>query len=63
MSDLYLVSHPRSAAAVAENAFVSTHCDWQVSDVVVKCDIAKVDTAMENVHAKQTQEGGTLQLY
>eukprot|EP00975_Prorocentrum_lima_P046202 9662958-Prorocentrum_lima.AAC.1 len=61
MFELYLVPDPRLIAEVADNAVVDTHCTWQISDVVVKCDVAGVDTGVSNSHAKLTQEGGTLQ--
>eukprot|EP00975_Prorocentrum_lima_P048574 10162420-Prorocentrum_lima.AAC.1 len=58
MIELYFVPDPRLIAVVADNAVVNSHCNWQISDVVVKCDAAKVDTGVANTHAKLTQEGG-----
>eukprot|EP00975_Prorocentrum_lima_P061252 12842885-Prorocentrum_lima.AAC.1 len=61
MIELYLVPGPRFIADIASDAVVDTHCNWQVSDVLVKCDAVKVDTGVANAHAKLTQEGGTVQ--
>ncbi len=58
-----MVGDPRSIAVVADDADVSTLCNWQSSDVMVKCDIAKLDTGVENQHANHTQQGGKFYLY
>eukprot|EP00975_Prorocentrum_lima_P008625 1841568-Prorocentrum_lima.AAC.1 len=63
MIELSLVSDPVSRAVInsaGAGVTVASHCNWQVNDVVVKCDIAKLDAGMENVDAKQTPEDGTL---
>eukprot|EP00975_Prorocentrum_lima_P065696 12904911-Prorocentrum_lima.AAC.1 len=60
MFELYLVPDPRLIAVVNSAADVNTACNRQIRDVVVKCDIAKVDTGAANTHAKLTQEGGTI---
>eukprot|EP00975_Prorocentrum_lima_P032914 6910530-Prorocentrum_lima.AAC.1 len=60
MLELYLVPDPRLVAVVDPASDVSTVCNLQISDVVVKCDIANVDTGVANTHAKLTQEGGSI---
>eukprot|EP00975_Prorocentrum_lima_P016689 3539572-Prorocentrum_lima.AAC.1 len=58
MIEVYVVPDPRLRAIVAHNAVADTHRNWQISDVVVKCDVAEVDTGVANTHAKLAQEGG-----
>eukprot|EP00975_Prorocentrum_lima_P013339 2832019-Prorocentrum_lima.AAC.1 len=63
MIELDLVPDRRLIAVIDSAAVVDTHCNWQIGDVVVKCDVAKVDIGVANAHAKLTQEGGAVQLY
>eukprot|EP00975_Prorocentrum_lima_P000565 110532-Prorocentrum_lima.AAC.1 len=60
MSELYLVPDPRLIAVVDPEADVNTLCNLQISDVVVKCDVAKANTGVANARAKLTQEGGII---
>eukprot|EP00975_Prorocentrum_lima_P050219 10517920-Prorocentrum_lima.AAC.1 len=55
MIELYLVQDPRLIARVAHDAAGGAHCNWQISDVVAKCDVAKVDTGVADTHAKEGQ--------
>eukprot|EP00975_Prorocentrum_lima_P029009 6093928-Prorocentrum_lima.AAC.1 len=52
---LYIVRDPRSIVEVAPHAVVATHSDWQINEVVVKCDIARVDIGIADTHPKPAQ--------